>query len=220
MRYRLPTTFNVLCTLACSALWLPLAACASAASEPQKLGAEESAAVEVAKKTLDAAAPGAGISAKLQSIQPHQWRDSSLGCPQPGVSYMQVITNGYVVNLSSGDRIHEVRVAGANGVICPMTALGSARRPAHRVTNLDAMEKGAIADLAGRIGVDAKEIRVAKRIPQRWANDTLDCAAPGVGQSSEGAVAGFVLVLRHGERYYNYHTDMQRVMACPPIDAQ
>jgi hypothetical protein len=31
-----------------------------------------------------------------------QWRDSSLGCPEPGMSYMQVIVDGYWVVVAAG----------------------------------------------------------------------------------------------------------------------
>jgi len=213
---------NVLCTAACSAALLSLAGCASAAGAPGNLSAEERAAVEVAMQTLSAGTPGAGVNARLQAIEPRQWPDSSLGCPQRGMNYMQVLTDGYVVKLKSGNHVHEVRVAGANGVICPLAASGEVRRaaPAHRMTNLDAMEKAAIADLAKHIGADPAQVRIARRIPRQWLDETLDCAAPERSSSAEATVAGFVLVLRHGDRFFNYHTDLTRVMACPPIDAQ
>jgi hypothetical protein len=38
------------------------------------------------------------------------WRDSSLGCPQKGMHYLQVIVYGYWVVLSDGDRTYDYRV--------------------------------------------------------------------------------------------------------------
>jgi hypothetical protein len=35
------------------------------------------------------------------------WSDSSLGCPQPGMAYAQIITPGYLVLLSDGSRQYE-----------------------------------------------------------------------------------------------------------------
>jgi hypothetical protein len=35
----------------------------------------------------------------LVSVEAVEWSDSSLGCPQPGMMYMQVITPGYYVVL-------------------------------------------------------------------------------------------------------------------------
>jgi hypothetical protein len=36
------------------------------------------------------------------SITPKQWPDSSLGCPQKGVMYLQVITPGFLIELAVG----------------------------------------------------------------------------------------------------------------------
>jgi len=39
----------------------------------------------------------------LVSAQSVDWADSSLGCPQPGMVYAQVITQGYKIVLRVGD---------------------------------------------------------------------------------------------------------------------
>jgi hypothetical protein len=36
-----------------------------------------------------------------------EWSDSSLDCPQPGMSYLQVITPGYRIVLEAGGQSHE-----------------------------------------------------------------------------------------------------------------
>jgi hypothetical protein len=36
-----------------------------------------------------------------------EWSDSSLGCPQPGMDYLQVITPGYRIVLEVNDQSHE-----------------------------------------------------------------------------------------------------------------
>lgn len=40
-----------------------------------------------------------------------EWPDGSLGCPQPGVSYLQVITPGYRVVLKAGDGTYDYRAS-------------------------------------------------------------------------------------------------------------
>ena len=40
-------------------------------------------------------------------VEPHDWPDSSLGCPQPGRAYLQVVTPGYRVFLVAGGREYE-----------------------------------------------------------------------------------------------------------------
>lgn len=37
----------------------------------------------------------------LVNIQPVEWNDGSLGCPQPGANYLQVITPGYLITLEA-----------------------------------------------------------------------------------------------------------------------
>ncbi len=38
----------------------------------------------------------------LADIKPVVWRDAGLGCPKPGVDYMQVETPGYTILLAAG----------------------------------------------------------------------------------------------------------------------
>ena len=48
-----------------------------------------------------------GVSAeevKLVSANEVTWRDSSLGCPQPGMHYAQVLTNGTQIILTAGGK--------------------------------------------------------------------------------------------------------------------
>lgn len=199
--------------------------CASAAGEqaPQhglQLTSEQQAAVAVAQRTVGG--PGAKASDfTVRSVEPRQWSDSSLGCRQRGMSYLQVITDGYVVKLESRGRLHEVHVAGDNAVTCDGAAIGAPRTPmpTPRATNLDAMERDAIADLAQRLKVNAADIRVTARIPQTWPDATLACSTVAATPQPASPVAGFKLVLRYMDRPYTYHTDVKRVMACPPIEA-
>ena len=48
------------------------------------------------------------------------WPDSSLGCPQPGMMYLQVITPGYRLVLAAGGVSVEYHTdAGGRFVVCP-----------------------------------------------------------------------------------------------------
>lgn len=40
------------------------------------------------------------------------WPDSSLGCPQPGMEYLQVLTDGSVIELSAGGSVYEYHTGG------------------------------------------------------------------------------------------------------------
>ena len=41
------------------------------------------------------------------SVESVEWRDSSLGCPEPGRMYLQVITPGYRIVLQAGGNSYE-----------------------------------------------------------------------------------------------------------------
>lgn len=45
------------------------------------------------------------------SVEFVQWRNSSLGCPQPGMVYAQVITPGYRFLLRAGEKLYEYHSA-------------------------------------------------------------------------------------------------------------
>jgi len=63
---------------------------------------ESAAAVDAAMQAA-AAHLGVGVDQlQITEVQPQQWRDASLGCPEPGQLYSQVITPGYLVVISSG----------------------------------------------------------------------------------------------------------------------
>lgn len=48
------------------------------------------------------------------------WRDSSLGCPAPGMSYLQMLTPGFLVRLRAAGTVHAYH-AGPGGEVfsCP-----------------------------------------------------------------------------------------------------
>jgi hypothetical protein len=41
---------------------------------------------------------------RVERVEPREWPDASLGCPQPGVLYAQVLTSGYLVVLGGGGK--------------------------------------------------------------------------------------------------------------------
>jgi hypothetical protein len=63
---------------------------------------ESAAAVDAARQ---AAAAHLGVGAdQLQAsrVEAQQWPDASLGCPQPGQLYSQIVTPGFLVIVTSG----------------------------------------------------------------------------------------------------------------------
>jgi len=54
-----------------------------------------------------------------ESIKEFDFSDASLGVPEPGVAYTQVITPGYIIMLSSEGEIYEYHASGERVVQVP-----------------------------------------------------------------------------------------------------
>ncbi len=80
----------------------PTAASESAPSAESNITQVELAKKELAKRT------GVDVSAiTVTSVAPVEWNDSSLGCPDPATSYMQVITPGYQIALEADGKTYD-----------------------------------------------------------------------------------------------------------------
>jgi hypothetical protein len=77
------------------------------------LAEAETRALGAAEKALLGETGGMPID--FLSIEPAEWRDASLGWPEPGKSYAQVITDGFRITARSAGKLFECRVAGENG---------------------------------------------------------------------------------------------------------
>ena len=53
----------------------------------------------------------------FKSIAEVQWRNSGLGCPQPGMSYLQVITDGYQIVLTANNQEYYFHTRGTDTFI-------------------------------------------------------------------------------------------------------
>ena len=55
---------------------------------------------------------------EVQSVEAVEWPDASLGCPQPGMMYAQVITPGYRILLKTGDETYEYHSDQKRAILC------------------------------------------------------------------------------------------------------
>lgn len=55
---------------------------------------------------------------KVASLSSETWRDSSLGCPEPGKAYAQVLTPGYRIVLEAGGKSYEYHTDSSRVVLC------------------------------------------------------------------------------------------------------
>ncbi|MFK8052202.1 MAG: hypothetical protein AB8F65_04465 [Woeseiaceae bacterium] len=203
-----------------------VAAACQAGNEDGKFVASDGAIRALEKAELSLAETARGVLADelqlpvstitIDSVRAVEWRDSSIGCPQPGQAYGQVITPGHKITLrSEGSSIHVLHAANGKPFIC--------RRSKTPVDVAPSLEfswapQAALAriDLAKHLRVTPDKIIVANAKRKTWADLAMDC--PEQGQTyQKQRTDGYVLTLRHGSKDFTYHTDMDRVIACPMI---
>lgn len=120
-----------------SAVATPMAESGAAPGEEADVDTpEEERAVVAARRAL---AQQMGVPAnelRLISMADAEWPDASLGCPEPGRMYAQVITPGYRVTFEAEDRTYEVHTdRNGRAVICKDGAsAGRAEEELVRVT--------------------------------------------------------------------------------------
>lgn len=179
---------------------------------------DKDAAVQVAVETLGEKLSVDPDSVNIVHVSIMDWSDSSLGCPRPGVEYLQVVTRGAVVMLQAEKKPYRVHVAKDRAIVCDVPtrdslAVGS-RQPAGMVMR-DVMQV-ATADLARRLNVEQSDVTVTNVQSTTWPDDSLGCAAPREVEAQE-KVEGFKITLEYSGQDFSYHTDQQRAIPCPPI---
>ena len=173
---------------------------------------------DIARLAIDALAADLQIAKDgiaVDTIRAVDWPDSSIGCPQPGRAYLQVITPGHKITLRANGQIYVVHEAKNRAFVCHQTkALGGITPQLELVFGQQLL--AAQMDLANRLGVPAKDIRPVSGEERTWPDASLGCPEPGATHPPV-KVTGWVLTLRHGTRNYTYHTDLQRTIPCPGI---
>lgn len=117
IRYRFTTTLIVSLMLGL----LVLAACGSSADQGQPPAATAPNQPEGANLAIADLAKRLDIGAdqiEVVRIESVEWPDTSLGCPEPGQAYAQVMTPGYIVVLAAGDQEYEYHTGGDQIVAC------------------------------------------------------------------------------------------------------
>lgn len=179
---------------------------------------DKDAAAQVAVETLGKKLSVDPDKVDVVHVSIMDWSDSSIGCPRPGVEYLQIVTRGAVVMLQAEKKPYRVHVAKDRAIVCDAptndsSALGP-RQPAGMVMR-DVMQV-AQADLARRLNAAQSEVTVTNVQSTTWPDDSLGCASPRDVEAQE-KVKGFKITLEYAGQDFSYHTDQQRAIPCPPI---
>jgi hypothetical protein len=94
-------------------------------ASPITASAQEDAPPDaVIQAALDAASVRLDVPSDTLTVvmtAQHDWPDSSLGCPEPGIAYSQIVAPGYIVTIDTDDQASEVEAhtdRGSRAVIC------------------------------------------------------------------------------------------------------
>ncbi|MGH8223016.1 MAG: hypothetical protein ACREQZ_08580 [Woeseiaceae bacterium] len=175
----------------------------------------------IAMLAIDALAADLGVSRDritIDTIRAVDWPDSSIGCPKPGQAYLQVITTGHKITLRVDRQVHVVHEASNRAFVCHKTKPYAGVNPQRELVFGQQMI-AARKDLARWLSVSESDIKPESAEERTWNDAGIGCPEPGVAYP-KGRVTGWVLTLRHNDRDYTYHTDMQRTIPCPAITTE
>lgn len=85
---------------------------------PSGLTDRERAAVDLCVATLAERLAVPREQVQVLEVEDVEWPDTSLGCPEPGMMYAQVITPGYRVRLRVGEATYTLHTDGKRAVSC------------------------------------------------------------------------------------------------------
>ena len=132
---------------------------------------------------------------------PQEFADASLGCPEPGFSYAQVITPGHRVTVEADGRRFDIRVAGTVGRICQAKALAGQASKDGQFIDASKLVPLARQDLAGRLGLPTDQVGLTGVSTIRVSTET---ACEQIDSRDEGELALRVGLKAEG-REYTYH---------------
>lgn len=197
-----------------------LAAC----GQPSSNGGDETAPGASARAQNDPASIAKSTVALTLGISPadvtvvssdaKDFSDSSLDCPEPGMSYLQVITPGHVIIVEGEGRRFDVRVSGSMGRICHRRKPGAPNTKRSGNSATSNLIELARQDLAAKLHIQTDEISVQDVRPYN-AEFPLNGCSPDCADNTKNC--GVVISLYHDGRNYSYHANGDQAMPCPAI---
>ena len=152
---------------------------------------------------------------KVVAIEEVIWRDSSLGCPEPGMIYAQGMVDGYVIQLQVGDQVYNYHGAkGEDPFLCLKTSgLEAEPQPGDALQEsagetYNAQTQRAInlakADLMNTLGVEFSAIALVSYEEVTWNDGSLGCPQPDM-MYTQALIDGYLIQLEVEGQVYNYH---------------
>ena len=192
---------------------MPVAAVTGSPTVPMPPDAALQGMVAQAREDLSDRLSIAVDQISLAEAEAIRWPDASLGCPEPGKMYAQVVTPGYRIVLEAQGGSYEYHADLEQRVICcePQQV-----RPVSGIGSTDTVDL-ARADLAQRLGVALETVSVTAVLRQEFSADAFYCRTTKARVARDeppAVVVGTVILLDAAGRRYEYHASDEIVIFC------
>jgi hypothetical protein len=189
----------------------------SVAPPPALVGAAQRQLANYLKVSVD--------KLSLQSANKQEWPDGSLGCPQEGLAYPQVVTPGFLLIFT--DAAQSMRYEVHTGVSEAQMVLCENKRPIDLSVAADAaptvapggapapdeagerMGDFARAMLARELGINVADVTLVAVEETEWRDSSLGCPRPGQNYL-QVITPGYKITLAAQGKRYEYHSDSAR----------
>lgn len=160
-------------------------------------------------------------SIEVVHVAAMEWPNSGLGCPRPGVNYLQVITRGWLALLQTAQQVYRVHIGNKQAIVCENALRGALPHGPNTWAgkHIRDLMQAAKKDLAQRLDVPPTEISISKIESVTWPDTALGCPVPEQDYG-ESKVRGFRITLDHNGQSFSYHTDQKRAIPCPSIERE
>ena len=150
----------------------------------------------------------------LVSAQDKEFSDSSLDCPEPGMSYLQALTHGQQVIVEADGRRFDIRVSGGHAKICHRQKSRKNSRDPSPDNQASTLIDLARRDLAGFLQTEVEQIAVLQVRPFNAGMPITGCTPDC---QTLQAPCGYLIGLFHDGRRYEYHANQNKAEPCPPL---
>ena len=150
-------------------------------------------------------------------VEAVEWPDTSLGCPQPGKMYAQVITPGYSIILKAGGEQYEYHSdsEGRQLVLCQDDDNKKRIEAIRKMVSPEKAITSAQEDLARRLGIPVGEVTVVSVVGDEFPASNLGCPCPKCPELPIPAiVTGQRITLAAQGKNYEYHARGGMVVFC------
>ena len=186
-------------------------------AEATPVGRDEEQAAASAREALAEQLSVAAEGIELVSIERVEFGDTSLGCPQPGMMYAQVVVPGYKVLLERDGKTYDVRVGGDRAMVCEKTArekLSSDDEDADQLPRGQAQAaETAKKALTEEIKVSEDLIEVVSVESVDFPDSSLGCPQPGMAYL-QVITPGYKVILKADGKTFDYRVSGPQALLC------